>query len=100
MAGVLLCKAFVFEDVAQVAAAVGANYLRATPVRIPMALHTPWVFIIEARPAATRLEFSLRRIERVVAASTNKSAGRKQCLVLAAERPFRSLVDDDSLFVG
>src|SRR5215213_3607485 len=100
MAGVLLREAFAFEDVAQVAAAVSAEYLRATPVRVGMALHAAWVFFIEARPAAARLEFSLRRIQRVVAAPANKGAGRKQRLVLAAERPFRSLVDDDSLFVG
>jgi hypothetical protein len=59
MTGVLLGEAFAFEDVAEMAAAVRANYLRATPVRILESLNGPRVFVIEAGPATTRLEFSL-----------------------------------------
>ncbi len=99
MAGVLPGEAFPFKDVAQVTAAVGADYFRTTTVRVRMSLHASWVFVIEAGPAAARFKFSFCRIEGVVAAPANKSAGRKQRLVLAAERPFRSLVNDDSLFV-
>lgn len=100
MAGVLLGEAFTFEDVAQMAAAVGADYLRAAPVRVRMSLDTVRIFFIKTRPAAARLEFCLRRVKRVVAAATDKRARRIQRLVLAGERPFRSLVDDDSLFLG
>ena len=100
MAGVLPRKAFAFEDVAQVAAAMGADYLYATAVGVRMALHASRVFFIKARPAAARFEFSLRRIKWVIATTTNKGAARKQCLVFAAERTFRSFVDDDSLFIG
>ena len=52
MAGVPLREVFAFEDVAQVAAAVGADYLGAMPVRVRMGLHSPGVFFIEAGPAA------------------------------------------------
>jgi hypothetical protein len=54
MTGVLPGEAFPFEDVAQVTAAVGADYFCTTPVRVRMALHASWVFFIEARPAAQR----------------------------------------------
>src|SRR5215208_8352743 len=99
MAGVLPGEAFPFEDVAQVTATVGTDYFRTMPVGVHMALHASRVFIIETRPAAARLELSLRGIERVVAASADKGAGRKLRLILARERSFRSLVKDDSLFV-
>ena len=82
MAGVLLREAFAFEDMAEMAAAISADYLRATPVHVQMALNAPRVFFIEARPAAARLEFSLRRIKRVVATPANEGAGRKLRLVL------------------
>ena len=52
VAGILLREAFAFEDMAQVAPAVGADYLRATPVRVRMAHHASWEFVIEAGPAA------------------------------------------------
>ena len=52
VAGVLLREAFAFKDVAQVAAAVGADYLRAIPIRIGMAFNALRVFFIEARPTA------------------------------------------------
>ena len=60
MAGVLLGEAFAFEHVAQMAAAVCADYFRATPIGVHMSLYAPWVFFIEAGPATARLEFSLR----------------------------------------
>jgi hypothetical protein len=65
-----------------------------------MALHAPWILVIEAGPAAARLEFSLGGKERIVAAPANKNAGRKQRIVFSAERPFGSLVDYDSLFLS
>ena len=99
VAGVLLRKAFAFEDVAQVAAAVSADYLGATAIRVGTAFDAAGIFFIEAGPAAARLEFCLRRVKRVVAAPADKRAGRIQRLVLAAERTFRSLVNDDSLFL-
>lgn len=52
MAGVLLREAFAFENVAQVAPAVGADYLRTKPIGIRVALHASRVFFVEARPAA------------------------------------------------
>ena len=82
------------------AAAVRADDLRATPVRVRMPLHASLVFFVETWPAAARLEFGLRRIEGVVAATADERAGRIELLVLARERSFRALVDDDSLFVG
>lgn len=100
MTRVLLGEAFAFEYVAEMAAAVRADYLNATSVGVAMPLDAARVFVIEAGPAAARLKLSLRRVERVVAAPANKRAGRKQRLVLAAEWPFRSLVYDHSLFVG
>ena len=81
------------------AATVSADYLRATTVGVSMALDAAAVFFIEAGPAAARLEFGLRRVQWIVAAPTDKGAGRVQTLVLAAERPLCSLVDDDSLFL-
>jgi hypothetical protein len=100
VASVLLREAFAFKDVAQMAATMTADYLNATPVRIPMALHGAREFVVKAGPTATRLELGLGRIERVVAAPANKSAGRIQRFVLAAERHFRSFIDNYSLFVG
>lgn len=99
VACILLREAFAFEDVAQVAAAVCANYLRATSIRVGTAFDAAWVFFIEARPATARLELSLCRVKRIVAAPTNKGAGRIQSLVLTAERSFCSLADDDSFFL-
>ena len=74
---VLVSEAFAFKDVAQVTAAVSAEYLRATPVLIETALYAFWIFFIEAGPAAARIEFGLRRKERVVAAPANKSSRRR-----------------------
>ena len=100
MAGVFVCEAFALEDVTQVGMAVSASDFDASSIRIYMALHAVWVFFIEARPAAARMEFGLCRIERVVAASTNKRAGREKLIVLAGIWPFRALMDDDALFLG
>lgn len=99
MARVLIRKTFAFEDVAQVTATVGADDLRATSVRIRNALHASREFVIETGPAAARLKLRFRRIQRVVAAPANEGSGRIKRFVLAAERPFRSLVDDDSFFI-
>ena len=44
MTSVLVSEAFAFKDVAQVAAAVSADYLRATPVIVETALHALWTF--------------------------------------------------------
>ncbi len=100
MASVLLREVFAFEDVAQVPAAVGADYLCATAVGVRMALHASGIFFIETGPAAARLEFGRSRVKRVVATPADKRAGRKQRVVVAAERPFRSFVDDDALLFG
>ena len=76
--GVLIREAFAFEDVAQVTAAVGADYLRVTPVRILMTHHTARVFFIEAGPtAALILNLASAGIKWVVAAPANKCARRK-----------------------
>ncbi len=77
-----------------------AKYFDASSIRIHMALHALWVFFIEARPAAPRMEFGLRGIEWIIAAPADKDAGREKLVVLAAKGPLRALVDDDSLFFG
>ena len=80
--------------------AVSASDFDASPVRIYVTLHAVWVFFVKTRPAAAGIEFRLRGIERVVAAPTDKRAGREKLVVLAGEGHFRSLIDDDSLFLG
>ena len=100
MARVLLRKAFTFENVAEVSAAMRADDLYATPVRIWTTLDTARIFVVEAGPTAAGFEFGFRRIEWIVAAPAYKRARRKHRFVFAAERPFGSLVDNDPLFVG
>jgi hypothetical protein len=99
VARVLLREAFAFEHVAQVPAAVSADYLRAPTIRIRTAFDAARVFFIEAWPTAARLEFGFRREKRVIATPAYKRARRIQRLVLAGERSFCSFVDDDSLFL-
>jgi hypothetical protein len=79
---------------------VSAKYFDASSIRIYMALHALRVFFIEARPAATRMEFGRCGIKRIVAPPTNKHAGREKLIVLADKWHFRALTDDDSLFFG
>ena len=99
MASVLRREAFPFEHVAQVPAAVSADYLRAMTVRIRTAFDAARVFFIEAWPTASRLKFGFRREKRVVATPADKRARRIQRLVLAREWSFCSFVDNNSLFL-
>ena len=98
--GIFVGQAFPFEDVAEVAAAMGTDDLGATPVCVRVPPNSSRIFFIEAGPAAAGVEFSLSRIKWVVAPPANKRAGRKEPVVLTAERPFRTLVDDYSFFIG
>jgi hypothetical protein len=98
VAGVFIRKAFALEDVTQMGMAVSAKYFDASSVPVYMTLHALRVFFIEARPAAARIEFGLCGIERIVAAPTNKGAGREKLIVLACIRPLRALKDYDLLF--
>jgi hypothetical protein len=80
--------------------AVSAKYFDASSVPVYMTLHTLRVFFVKTRPAAARIEFSLCGIERIVAAPADEGAGREKLVVLAGIRPFRALLDYDSLFFG
>jgi hypothetical protein len=75
VARVLVGEALALEDVAEVAAAVGADYFRAPAVRVRVALDAPRVLFVETRPAAARLELGLGRVEWVVAAPADEGAG-------------------------
>ena len=55
MASVLFREAFAFKDVAQVAAAVGADYLRAIPIRIGMAFNASAAHVYRAIRCETAL---------------------------------------------
>ena len=82
MASVLLREAFAFKHVAEVAAAVSADDLSATAIRIGTAFDAARVFFVEAWPTAARLEFGFRRVKGIVATPADERARRIQRLVL------------------
>lgn len=79
MARVLLCKPFADEDMAQMAAAVGTQNFRTSPIGIGYVFYRTVDLVIEARPSAMRFKFIFRTVERRVTALTHIGA---VCLVI------------------
>jgi len=99
VAGVFVCKSFAGEDVAEMAAAAGADDLHPLAIRIGDALDRAGNLVIKARPAAAGMEFILRAVERGVAALAEIGAFRLVVGVLPGEGPLRPLVQDHPFLV-
>ncbi len=100
MARVFGRKTFAGKDVSEVAAAVGADDLGALPVRVGDTPYRPWDLVVEAGPAAERMEFVRRAIQRRIASFAGVAAGGVMQVVRPGEGPFRALVYDDAFFFG
>ena len=71
MAGVLPGEPLAEKDMAEVRVAGGAGDLGALPVRVLGALHGAGHLVVEARPAAMRIELVLRTVEGRLAAAAD-----------------------------
>lgn len=100
VARVLGREALVQEDVAQVGAAAGAGDLRTHAVGIGGAAHGPGDLVVEARPAASRVELVGRAVERRAALAADVGARLAVVVELSGEGGFGSLLFDDPFLFG
>lgn len=98
----LVCRSVValaFENMAQMAAAVGANNFSACHAKstILVTSHSSGNAVKISRPAATRLEFVIGLVERCAASCTGIDAFRRVVLVeLARARWLSALLSQDA----
>lgn len=97
MACVLGCKAFSFKDMAQMSAALSADDFCTPAIRIGDMLDSPGNFIVEAGPAAARLEFVFAAVELRIALPTDIGADRFVVLVFAGAWVLSAFVNNDAL---
>lgn len=88
------------EDVAEVAAAVGALDLGPPAVGVGEVFHRRGQFGVEGGPAAVRRELVLGAVEQRAAAPARVDAVLEEVVVLAGEGALGALVDDDRLLLG
>ena len=100
MAGILGGEAFAFEDVAQMAAAVGTDDLDTPAVGVQDACYGSFYLVIKAGPAAERVELVIGPIQGGVALFAGVEAGSVMHVVLASERTLCAFVDKDTFFFG
>ena len=101
MASVRRGKAFPYEYVAQMAAAVGALDLRPMTVGVRQALHGSWYLLIESRPATTSVKLVIGSIELGIAPPADIETFLIKVVVFSREGLFRALsFDYESLLRG
>lgn len=98
MAGVLGGKMFSFKNVTQMRPAGGAEDLRASAVGIGLPPYRARHGVVEARPAAPRIEFVLGMVQRRAAASAEIGTGFRQVPVRSGKRRLGAFGDNDMSF--
>ena len=93
-------KAFAFENVSQMAAAICADDFNAPSVGIGHTLYRAGNFVVKRRPAAVRFKLVLRTIKRCVATAANVCAGFFMICVFTGERTFGAFAEYDPFFFG
>ncbi len=100
MAGVAGSHLLADEDVSQVSAAGGANYLGASSVGVGQAAHRVRYFGVERGPAAAGVEFVIGAIQRGTAAAATIGAFFAMAIVFSAKGAFGSFMDDNARLFG
>ena len=98
VASVLGRHSFSAEDMSQVAVAIVAHNFGAKAIRVEMTVDGAGDLVIEAGPAAMTVELVLGAVKRRVASPADERARFLPIGVLAGERPFCALADDDARF--
>ena len=93
-------KPFSHEDVAEMAAAIVAQDLRAESVGVGHLFDRAFDLIVEAGPTAIAGEFVIGAVERCVATPADIGARIFQVRVFASKGPFRPFAQDDARFLG
>ena len=100
MAGIGGGEPFSHENVAQMAAAVGAFHLDPHAVGVGKMLHGTLNLFVEGWPAAMGVEFINRPVDLGVALAADIGAGFVEIVVFTGEGPFRPLGLDHAPFFG
>ena len=99
MPGVFGGKAFAFKNVAQVAAAMGADDLRAASVGVGQAAHGLGQGVVKAGPAAAGVKLVFGAEQGCAALAAEVSSRRLGMYIGSAEGRFRGLVQQDGGFL-
>lgn len=78
---------------AQVAAAVGADDLRAAPVGVGFAAHGAFDFVVEAGPSAARVKFVFGAVQGRLALPAHVNAGRFVVPIFSGKGAFGAFVE-------
>jgi len=76
MPGIFSGQSFAFEYMPKVGVAILAHDLCASAIAIPVALDGTFNLIVETRPAAMRIKFVIRLVQRRIASSADIRAAR------------------------
>ena len=98
VAGVFFGQAFADKNMAEVAAAIGAEYLGAPPVGVCFFAYRTGYFVIESRPTAAGVELVGRAVQRRFAPPADVFACGKMLVVLARKWALCAFVFDDPFF--
>ena len=96
VAGILWCEILPCEDMPEMGIAVRAHYLCPAAIGIGYMLHRVWEFLIETRPAAARVEFRVRDIQRGCAAPADIRTFSEEIIILPRKRCLGPFVHDDA----
>src|SRR5437773_1246873 len=80
-------------------ATIGADYFNAFTVGIGHTLYCPLYFIVEARPAAMRVELIIRTIKRCVATTADIDTVVMIFIIFSCVSSVSSLVENDPFFL-
>lgn len=92
---------FADKNMTQVTATISACDFRAPAIGIERFFHRASNFLVKARPAAARMKFGARRVERRVALATYVGAFDKKIVVQTGAGQLSAFVNNDvSFFSG
>lgn len=93
--GIFGCEPFAFKYVSQVSAASVAQNFYATAIGVRHLFDCTGDFVVKTRPAAARIEFVLRAVQRCIALSAKIGTCSFKIIIFARKRPFGSFFQDD-----
>ena len=100
MAGVADGETLAEKDMAQVGAAAGAGDLGAHAVGVGLPLDRPGDFLVEAWPAAARIELGRRTVKGGAAAFAYIGSLFMEIMIFSGKWPLGSFLDDHPFFLG
>lgn len=100
MPGIFLSQTLTFENVTEVAVAIGTKNLNSPTIGISLPANGSRNLIVESWPATARVELVLRAVQRGFAAATDVGARGKMLVVLTSEGVLGAFVFNHPSFIG